>query len=127
MSAFDRLRPRERLFCQSLLTQSIRGAAKAAGISEPTARRWVKRQEILDALKELEADTLAELSRRLLTLADAASAVLAQTLTEKGVKDADRLRAVDLTWSNLFRFRELHDIEERLQILEAQNESANTD
>jgi hypothetical protein len=122
MKTFDNLKPREKQFCQAVLTRDVKNAATECGISETTAHRWIRRDDIQAAIGELEADALEMISRRLLLLADGAAAVLDAVLSDPAAKPGDRLRAADLVLSNLLRVRELVDIESRLSALEAQNE-----
>ncbi len=97
---------------------TIQESASALGISERTARRWYADARVRAALKAVQADALADVTRRMNAGSRAALDVLSDVMNDKDQSGAVRIRAADLWLSHAFRARELLDIEERLQALE---------
>ncbi len=102
-----------------LACQSIEQAAKQAGISPRTLHRWLTDPDFQAALTEAEGAAIAEATRRLVGLSDAAITTVASLMLDKGASPTVRLRAATSVLDYLLRLRELANVEERLAALEA--------
>lgn len=96
---------------------SLTEAAKIAGVNRVTLYRWMADPTFAAALREAESEALAALSRRLVTMGDAAAAALTDALAP-GQPIKERLRAAEIVLANLLRIKELLDFEQRLTALE---------
>ncbi|MEZ4614084.1 MAG: hypothetical protein R2867_01020 [Caldilineaceae bacterium] len=111
--------PQQRKAIESLLTQgNAVAAAEAAGIHRTTLYRWMKDQAFVDALADAEAEAVKGLSRNLAGLGALATDALRDAL-ERHQKITVRLRAAEVVTDRLLKIRELVDIEQRLEELEA--------
>jgi phage terminase small subunit len=100
-----------------LTTGTITEAAKVAGCGRRTLYRWMAEPSFAAALRAAESDALAALSRRLVTMGEAAAAALTDALApERDIRD--RLRAAEIVLNNLLKIKELLDFETRLRALE---------
>lgn len=118
-NAENYLTPKQQKAIAALLTERTNGAAaKKAGISERTLYAWLNEPHFRAALRQAEKNILDDVTRRL-----AAGQTLAldtlESLVQKARHESTRLRAA-VAWLELsLKFRDLHDIEERLTALEA--------
>jgi len=116
----DGLSPGQGRAISALLTcQSIEQAAKQAGIGARTLHRWLTDPDFQAALTEAEGAAIAEATRRLVGLSDAAITTVASLMLDKGNSPTVRLRAATSVLDYLLRLRELKNVEERLTALEA--------
>ena len=114
-----RLTPKRRAFVRALLTEKdTRSAAKAAGISERTAYRWVQDPAIQAALLNAEGAALEQVTRGLLRLARGAVDTLEEAMDDTGARTSARVRAADIVLQRLLQLRELVTLEERISALE---------
>lgn len=120
MATNDSLTGKRLAFVQALATVTTEQAAKAAGISERTAYRWIKDPQIITALNEAAAQTMQALSRRLIALGEKAAQVIDETLDNADASEGVRLRAAALALDKILQIRELVDLEQRLTALEAE-------
>jgi len=119
MADSGRLTPKQRAFVRALLTErDTRGAAKAAGIAERTAYRWVGLPEVQAAILDAEGDALEEVTRGLLRLAADAVQALGDAMGDDEAATGARVRAADIVLSRLLQLRELVTHEERIRALE---------
>lgn len=111
------LSSKQRRTIEALITAgSRRAACEAVGIGSATLYRWLQQTSFRQALVEAEAAALADLQRRLLSLAEKATTALEDALAADDLRQ--RLRAADLVLSRMLQLREAVQIEERLQRLE---------
>ncbi len=81
MAELDRLTPKQEQFVEDYLDSDyIEQAARSAGISERTARRWLKLPEVLSAIDEERARRRERLRNRLDTCLDNALRIAADVL-----------------------------------------------
>lgn len=115
---FATLRPRQRRFVEAYLSGlSLVEAARASGIGESTARRWLRDPQVRQALRQAQREIVGEAVQRLAQLSAQAVETLADILTHEP-SSAVRLRAVETVLGNLVRLLETLDIAERIEVLE---------
>ena len=123
------LSPKRRAFVRAILTErDTRSAAKAAGIAERTAYRWIQDPGIQAAILAAESDALQEVTRGLLRLSAAAVDTLEGAMTDSEASPAARIRAADIVLARLLQLREqgiFGELEARLLALEAAREARN--
>lgn len=107
-----------------LTTPDVTAAAKDAGVSRETVYKWMQLPAFQTALHEAEALALAAVSRRLVTLADIATATLEAAMSDAAIPASTRVRAADAVLARLLQVRELVTLEARVRELEAHMEDA---
>lgn len=114
------LRPEQRKAVEALATgATIDQAAIVSNRTKRTVYRWLAEDpEFQKALQEATSLAITDTARRLAGTLDLAMTALRKMLEKPGVKDVDRLRAVNLTLSHAQRLIELADIERRIAKLE---------
>jgi phage terminase small subunit len=123
MSKKAGLTPKRRAFVRALLVEKdTKAAAKAAGVAERTAYRWVGEPAIQGAILDAEGDALEAVTRGLLRLAHDAVDTLGDAMGDKEAATSARVRAADIVLQRLLQLRELVTLEERLSALEAAQE-----
>lgn len=101
-----------------LSERTTRDAAKAAGVSEKTLYQWLNEPAFRAALREAEKSILDDVTRRLSAGASLALDTL-KKLVQSARHESTKLRAA-VAWLELsLKYRDMHDIEERLTALEA--------
>ena len=117
-----KLTPAQRKVIEALFTTgSVSEAALAAGVNRATIYKWRNNDDAFaDALQEAEADAVAGLARSLAGLGESAAQALYDAL-QPGEKMSTRLRAAEIVTDRLLKLRELVTLEERIAVLEAQN------
>jgi hypothetical protein len=114
-----RLTPKQRKAVEALLTTGeVTAAAQAAGVSKDTLYRWLKEPRFLEAVREVEARALDDLSRLLVRLGRTAAATLAKAMNDPAAPWATRVRAADASLARLLQLRELATLEARVAELE---------
>ena len=114
-----RLTPKQRKAVEALLTTGeVAAAAQAAGVSRESVYRWLKQPVFLEAVREVEARALDDLSRLLIRLGRTATATLDKAMSDASVPWATRVRAADAALSRLLQLRELATLEARVAELE---------
>jgi len=110
----------QRKMIACLLTSRNDGiACQRARVGRSTLLRWKKEPAFIEALSEAEHDLINDASRSLLAGQEIAKDVLFKIMTSEMPDSMNTQRKAVMDWHNLlFRFRELGDIEERLQRLE---------
>ncbi len=114
----NELTPRQQRFAAELVAaKSLRDACQRTGVSEATAKRWLKQPAMQALVRELSQQMLDALGRRLRQLGGQAAEVLAEAMA-----DADtwgvRVRAADVALNRLLQVAELVELEERVRRLE---------
>ena len=104
-----------------LCTKSVGEAAAATGLGERTITRWLAQSDFRAELTAAEGDLIDVATRRLLQLQGGALDTLEALLVDDGsdVSAGVRLRAAQVALDHLLKLREMRDIEQRLQALEA--------
>ena len=103
-----------------LSTKSVIEAAAATGQGERTIYRWLSEPAFRQALSAAEGDLIDVATRRLLQLQGGALDTLEALLSDETDASAGvRLRAAQVVLDHLLKLREMRDIEQRLQALEA--------
>jgi len=123
MTGFADLTPKQSAAIEALTKARTFGeAAKLAGVDRDTLRAWLRDDEAFrGAYRAVKADAFEGLALGLLNLSEAAIAGYAEVLANPAIPGSMTLsRTSEAVISQLFRLRELMDIEERLEALEAQ-------
>jgi lambda repressor-like predicted transcriptional regulator len=101
-----------------LATQTVREAAKHAGVAEKTLYQWLAQPAFKRALQDAQTALLDEVLRRLSAGAGLAVDTLRQ-LTQSGEHESTRLRAA-IAWMELVvKYKDVLDFEARLEALES--------
>jgi phage terminase small subunit len=124
MADSERLTAKQRAFVRAILTErDTRAAARAAGVPETTAYRWVKLPAIQAAIHAAEADALSAVTRGLLRLSGNAVDALDGAMSDGKAATGVKVRAADITLARLLQLRELVDLEKRVSELEAKSDN----
>ena len=114
-----KLTPKQRKAIEALLTTgSVTEAAGRASVSRETIYTWLRQDHFQAALHDATAEAMEGLSRSLVALGDLAANTLKEAMSDTAVAFSSRLRAVEVTFSNLMKLRELIDLERRVSVLE---------
>lgn len=109
-----------RVISALLTSKSVAEAAAATGQGERTIYRWLSEPAFRQALSAAEGALIDVATRRLLQLQGSALDTLEALLGDDTDASAGvRLRAAQITLDHLLKLREMRDIEQRLQALEA--------
>lgn len=113
-----KLTPGQHKAIESLLTTgNTTEAATTAGVNRSTLYRWLHDETFVAALRAAEQQAVANLSRNLVGLGDAAAAAFRDALNV-GQGIPVRLKAAALVTDRLLRIRELVELEARISELE---------
>ena len=120
MAENGRISAKQHRVISALLTsKSVAEAAAATGQGERTIHRWLSDPAFRQALSAAEGEVIDVATRRLLTLQGSALDTFEAVLGDPTVSAGVRLRAAQAVLDYLLKLRELRDIEQRLQALEA--------
>ena len=86
--------------------------ADKVGVSDRTVRRWVKRPEVAEALRELQREALHGIARRLRALAQHATDALGHVLKSEDTPPAVRVSSARAVLEFVIRLEELEKVEE---------------
>jgi lambda repressor-like predicted transcriptional regulator len=101
-----------------LATPTVRAAAKQAGVSEKTLYQWLSEPAFKRALQDAQTALLEETMRHLSAGAGLAVDTLRQ-LAQSGEHESTRLRAA-VAWLELvIKYKDVLDVEARLEALES--------
>src|ERR687885_1177622 len=117
-----KLTPKQDALIAALLTSpTIQDAAKAVGVSETTAHRWLRTDEAFTAayLKARRA-AVGQAIARLQQLSSGAVAVLGQVAADKQAPASARVAAASKILDTAIKAVELEDLEARIAALEQQ-------
>lgn len=115
----DELTPRQKRFAAELVAaRSLRDACERAGVSEATAKRWLRQPALQALVRELSHEMLEELTRRLRQLGGQAAETLEQAMQAGDASWSARIRAADSLLGHLLKVSELLELEERVRRLE---------
>ena len=92
-------------------------AARVAGISDRTLRRWMQEDEFRQALQARQSEVLAHSTRRLAALTEQAVTTLADGMESTAAPE--NVNAANSVFKNLILMRDSTDFESRLNALEA--------
>jgi len=95
--------------------------ADKVGVSDRTVRRWVKRPEVANALRELQREALHGIARRLRALAQHATDALGHVLKSEDTPPAVRVSSARVILEFVVRLEEiekLRELEERIEGIE---------
>lgn len=114
------LTPRQRRAIASLMTRpTLAAAARDAKVSERQLYRWLYDDPAFVAeLKATESAAIDQAVRRLSELSGTAIDTLDSAMHDNDATTGVKVRAADVSLSQLLRLRELHDLELRVQALE---------
>jgi len=104
----------QKVFCQSLLTQTVPQAARSAGICDRTAQRWLHRPAVRAYLRDLEAQAIEQAGRIGAQFLASTMAVVLKLLQDPLVYPAVRVSAARTVLDGTLRIREVLVGEERL-------------
>lgn len=122
MAQTGTLTPAQRRMIAALLTErDVRTAAKAAGVAERTAWRWLEDATFRAELTRQEAAVIDQVTRGLLAMQGNALKELGDLVSGfgGGVSPAVRLQAIRTVLEIHLKYRELNTIEQRIAALEA--------
>ena len=121
MATDGTLTNRQRRAIAALMTaRNIAAAAQAAGVGLRTLHRWLDDRLFVAELKAAESAAIDQAVRRLADLSGTAISALAAAMTDTHATPGTRVQAANVALSQLLRLRELHDLEQRIAALEAQ-------
>jgi len=95
--------------------------ADKVGVSDRTVRRWIKRPEVAEALRELQREALHGIARRLRALAQHATDALGHVLKSPDTPPAVRVSSARVVLEFVIRLEELdkvEELEERIRAIE---------
>ena len=98
--------------------RSNAAAAKAAGVSQRQLQEWLTQPDFSAALSEAQSAMIGAATMRLTALSGLAVGALAECLGPY-TNEKTALQAATIVLDRILRFRELDDMERRLQALEA--------
>lgn len=108
-----------------LSAPNITRACEMAGIGRSTICRWLKEDAFKSALVEAENELLQDASRALLSGQTGAIKTIRDIMTN-GATDAVKLKAANDWLGNLFKYRELATLENRVTALEERLSNGDT-
>ena len=113
------LSPRQRAGINALMTcRTAKAAAAAVGVSERQLLKWLTLPEFQAALREAQRIALDTTVRRLAELSGQAVDTLRDVMRDEATPGV-KVRAADVSLSQLMRLSELADLEARITALEA--------
>jgi hypothetical protein len=119
--AIDGLTPQQtRALAALLAARDIQSAAADAGVGLRTLKRWLTEPAFQAALRQAEKDAIGLAVRRLAGVADTAVRVVLSIMADKTVSASVRLRAALGVLEQLVKLRELAELEDRIEAVEAQ-------
>ena len=110
--------PQRRAITALVEQRDIRTAAKAAKVGESTLHRWLRDASFVAELRTVEGRVIDAATRRLLRHQDSALTVILSIMADSRHPASTRLRAAQVILEQLFKLRELRNVEERLSVLE---------
>lgn len=104
---------------QALCTQrNLEEAARAAGISKQTLKRWLKLPEIKEAFREARRQMVSQSNARIQQASGAALSTLVKIMVDPSASKTARVRAGDRILDGAHRAIEFEDTQARLSALE---------
>ena len=99
----------------ALLTRpSIEDAARVAGVSEKTIRRWLQEPQFNARYLQARRDSVHQATARMQQATGAAGTIILKLMTDPKVPPAVRLRVAECVFEHAIKGVELEDIEARL-------------
>lgn len=113
-----RTRKWEQAISALLLQPTIEHAARSAGISAPTLRRWIREPGFQDEYRRARRDVVDQAIAHLQSAGSAAAKVLHQIIEDSGATASARVSACRTVLEMCLRSKELEEIEDRIAALE---------
>lgn len=108
----------EELALALVTSSTIQQAAGRIGISEITARRWLRTEQYLEQFFEIHRPRMGSIVKVLRALCIAANEALAQVLADPKTPAQAKVSAAKAVHNGVARFMEIEDFEQRLTQLE---------
>jgi hypothetical protein len=114
-----KLTPKQELLIAALLSSpTIQEAAHAAGVSEPTAHRWLREAAFEVAYRAARREAVHQAIARLQWAASTAVSLLIDIIKDEQAHASLRLRAAEKVIDHALKAVELEDLEARVVALE---------
>ena len=107
-----------------LRCHSLEEAAQSVGISVATLKRWRRRPQFAEALRDAQAEFFLVTTNVLRDAGRECAEVLAKIARDENAPPASRVRAAMAVVTLLMKLRETDDIEPRLRKLELEAQAA---
>ncbi len=95
--------------------------AQQAGVSEPTIDRWVKLEQVQNALAAAKRHTIELAGNRLVFASRLAIDTLIEVMQDSETPPGVKVRAAEAVIGNMLRVVEVSDLQRRLDELEAED------
>jgi hypothetical protein len=105
-----RLRQHERLHGE-ITRPIIEDAARVAGVSEKTIRRWLQEPQFNARYLQARRDSVHQATARMQQATGAAGTIILKRMTDRNVPPAVRLRAAECVFEHAIKGVELEDFE----------------
>ncbi len=114
------LSSKQTLFVAALLAgHTVLVAAKASGIAEMTAHRWLKDPRVQDAIKQARHQAFDTALSRLMDVTSEAIDTLASVMRDKEAPRGVRIRAAQLLLENAIEVHKMSELEQKIAALSA--------
>ena len=114
----------ERMILALLEHPTLEKAAAAAGVSDVTLWRHLRKPEFADAYRKARREAFSQSVARLQHASNAAVGTLLRVMTDREAPAASRVRAADVVLQTALRGMEMEDLEVRLDRLERSAEAS---
>lgn len=101
-----------------LESHTLKEAAQGAGVGDKTLYRWLRQPAFREELHRLQDEATGQVMRRLTELAGTACGTLEAVMGDSLATPSAKVSAARGTLEAVLRYRELHDLAERLSRLE---------
>jgi len=101
--------------------RSQESACAAVGVPRRTLQTWLLDADFQARLRQAEAQAIGDATRRLISVSTAAGATMVQVMADRANPPSVRLRAAGMVLDSLVRLRQLidlADLEQRIEALE---------
>jgi hypothetical protein len=113
-----RLSAKQQRAIEALLNGRTKGQAAAAGVIPRTLSRWLANADFQTELNTASDQAVKQAATRLKSTLDTAVTVMRETMEDKRVNAAVRLRAADMAASHAMKLVEMAELLERIEKLE---------
>ena len=118
MAKNDQEIKRQKLIQALLLSDNVASAAKATGISERTARRWMTENAVKQALFDAKKEAFQRDLRFLRSVLPAAIRTLYEHAVSPSIASGTRVRAAQILLDSSLSAYRMYELEERLMRIE---------